>query len=497
MPPSMAEWLTGKDILITGGTGFMGKLLVEKILRCCPGVNRLYMVVRTKGGGDANARIDEYKKNVIFSVLLEKDPNIFEKLVVIPGDMTELCCGISEEHQKLLQENVSIVFHTAASVRFDDSVTKALKLNTRGTHELIKIAKGMKKLEVFEHVSTTYCHIHDQDVIGEEVYPTHLDWRELIELVDRDEEAMNALVYKLLWTQPNTYTFSKALAENIVAEAAKELPVVIVRPSVVTTTYREPLVGWTDNLNGVIGVSVATAKGVLRTFRCQPDYALGYVPGDVAINGMFVGAWSRRFFDDGKLQVFNETYHDTIAVTFNHIMEIGLGHNANHPTENYMWYPFLIMTCNTYYYHFLFFFLQLLPALIFDTLLTIAGKRRMILRLNIKIYNAAMALAYFTVRPVRFINEKYRKIHWLLSPDDQFSFAACEEGFDINVSEFILDAHFGTKKYIFKEKKEDMDRYRTVHKRLYYLHVATKVVMWSVGIWLTTKWTLLSYLNLV
>ena len=51
---SIAEFYSGKSILITGATGFMGKVMVEKLLRDCKGVECIYILVRMKRGGKEN-----------------------------------------------------------------------------------------------------------------------------------------------------------------------------------------------------------------------------------------------------------------------------------------------------------------------------------------------------------------------------------------------------------------------------------------------------------
>lgn len=85
---------------------------------------------------------------------------------------------------------------------------------------------------------------------------------------------------------PNTYTFSKRLAERLVANEFKNLPVCIVRPSIVTPANTEPCVGWVDNLNGPVGIMVAGGKGVLRSMYCKAEYNAEVIPVDFAINGL-------------------------------------------------------------------------------------------------------------------------------------------------------------------------------------------------------------------
>lgn len=55
----VTEWYRNKTVFITGGTGFMGKVLVEKLLRTCP-VRRIYLLMRSKRGvNDVNQRLED------------------------------------------------------------------------------------------------------------------------------------------------------------------------------------------------------------------------------------------------------------------------------------------------------------------------------------------------------------------------------------------------------------------------------------------------------
>lgn len=45
------EYFAEKNILVTGVTGFVGKVLVEKLLRCCDSIGDVFVLVRTKRGG--------------------------------------------------------------------------------------------------------------------------------------------------------------------------------------------------------------------------------------------------------------------------------------------------------------------------------------------------------------------------------------------------------------------------------------------------------------
>lgn len=56
---SIPEYYAGKSVLITGATGFMGKVLVEKLLRSCPEVKALYLLVRPKAGQSMQQRVSD------------------------------------------------------------------------------------------------------------------------------------------------------------------------------------------------------------------------------------------------------------------------------------------------------------------------------------------------------------------------------------------------------------------------------------------------------
>lgn len=88
-------------------------------------------------------------------------------MVAIEGDVSVIGLGFSPATLEQLKD-VSVIFHSAASVRFDDILQSAIILNTRGTHEVIKFGQSLSRLASFVHVSTTYCY-PDQRFIDEKV----------------------------------------------------------------------------------------------------------------------------------------------------------------------------------------------------------------------------------------------------------------------------------------------------------------------------------------
>lgn len=70
-PESVRDFYRGKNIFITGGSGFVGICLLEKILRVLPDHGTIYLLMRPKKGKEISERLEEIKKNQIFEILLK------------------------------------------------------------------------------------------------------------------------------------------------------------------------------------------------------------------------------------------------------------------------------------------------------------------------------------------------------------------------------------------------------------------------------------------
>lgn len=63
--PSVAETYEGKTVLLTGASGFVGKALLEKLLRACPGITRIYVLLRARRGVPPEARLQSILKEPV------------------------------------------------------------------------------------------------------------------------------------------------------------------------------------------------------------------------------------------------------------------------------------------------------------------------------------------------------------------------------------------------------------------------------------------------
>lgn len=144
------------------------------------------------------------------------------------------------------------------------------------------------------YVSTAYANCNLLD-IEEKVYPLSKPAQTLIdEILARDSDRTPAVGDPELMGRPNSYTMSKAIAENLVREKyAAHLPVVICRPSIVTHSFKEPTEGrgigmiclanifqifylftfhasgWCDSMNGLAGTLLLGGLGIARTMESK------------------------------------------------------------------------------------------------------------------------------------------------------------------------------------------------------------------------------------
>jgi len=173
-PSPMQQFYQNKSIFLTGGTGFLGKVIMEKLLRTCQ-IDSIYVLIRSKKGKDIATRMEDIVNDVVFSKLKQQDKEekFRHKIVPIEGDCSLPGLGISESDRRKLIENVQIIFHAAATVRFDEKLKLALAINVNGTKEIMLLTKQIKSLVACVHVSTAYANCNRSN-IDERIYRTKL-----------------------------------------------------------------------------------------------------------------------------------------------------------------------------------------------------------------------------------------------------------------------------------------------------------------------------------
>ncbi|XP_043467004.1 fatty acyl-CoA reductase wat-like isoform X2 [Leptopilina heterotoma] len=301
------EFYNDRSIFITGGTGFMGKILLEKLVRSLPKLKNIYLLIRPKKGKKIQERLDEFFKLEIFNPLREKNPFFGKKIIPLSGDVRKLGLGLSDEDRETLIKEVSIVIHAAATTKFDEPLKVAVPINVNSVLEIIKLCRELKKLKVAVYVSTAF--IRDNScAIEEKIYPlpmTHEEVNNTIEIINRrklskrDEEQFTRL---LLGNCPNTYIFTKSIAEGILNEKARDLPFFVFRFPIASATYKEPVTGWVDTIQGFNQLMMGLGLGVIRTLLCPDKTEVMYmVPADFACNALIASIWDT---ENGRIRFY-------------------------------------------------------------------------------------------------------------------------------------------------------------------------------------------------
>lgn len=416
----VAKAFAEKSVFITGATGFLGKVLVEKLLRDCSEIDKIYILLRSKKDEKSNERFENYKRLTVFEKLNKCQGNTLKKLVPIEGDlMVSPSVGISDANLQLIKENISFVFHCAASVKFDEPLKNAIKMNTISTRNMLDLAEKCQKLEGFVHVSTAFSNT-DKNIIHEKVYEPIYSYKTAIAFVemnrDDDLSELNDFAMK---TFPNTYVFSKNLTEKLVSDRSAAIPLAIVRPSIVCPSYKEPYPGWVDSYNGPMGVLIGAGSGILRTVHGDGDMIPDLIPCDLAVNAIIVAGASVATSENKTLQVFNCTSSTQLPITWNQFLDLSLETYKNYPSMAVIWLPGGQLCSNYYVYVGKFILLQLLPACLIDFGLLVTGRKVFAIKLQMKIFDSIKVFEYFLSRSWEWNNRNFEILHQLVSLNER------------------------------------------------------------------------------
>ncbi|KAF9571133.1 cyclin-dependent kinase inhibitor far1 [Mortierella alpina] len=284
-------------VFLTGGSGFMGKIIVEKILRSLPMVQKIYMLVRAPSKAAAYDRLEkEIFGSRIFETIKDQISNdkarleeMKRKVVPILGNLESDGLGISSEDLEMIRKDTRVFLHFAASVNFDDPLHVALELNTRGTLRALGVAQQMEQLQAFVHLSTSYVNVHMKSMyVAERIYPLPLGdpealFSKLNEMSDQELSVFERDV--LSKTYPSTYMFTKSLTEHLMQTRRKSLslPMIIVRVAIVGGALSEPVPGWCDGVNGAPAVMLTCALGAVQEWYGDETKVVDVIPVDVAV----------------------------------------------------------------------------------------------------------------------------------------------------------------------------------------------------------------------
>ncbi|XP_017054595.1 fatty acyl-CoA reductase wat [Drosophila ficusphila] len=396
----MESFFEDREVFVTGGSGVVGKALIEKLLRSC-NVKRIYVLLRPRRQLSAEQRLLRLRQATVFHVLVAEKPQELDKVVAVPGDVSLPGLGIDPAQVERLR-GVSLVYHCAATVRFDEPLRVALRLNVGGTLEALRFAEGLPLLEAFVHVSTFYSNPYLTRV-EPKYYSSPMDWRLCLRLLDEvpEDGLLDALTRKLIVGFPNTYTFTKNLAESLVNDYRHRLPLVVYRPSIVLFAVDDPSPGFSPSLMGAMGLFALVGAGILKTVYLGRDIRLDITPQDIGIKSMLWytkrGAELYRQGPPAELPVFLSSSCTHVPHTFTQIAEqmdsldlwrhSAFGKNLMIPGCHY--------TDRRWVYQSLVFAKQILPAMAVDLLLRACGQRPLLMGAVRKAYQTLEVMQPF------------------------------------------------------------------------------------------------------
>jgi len=318
--PDARVAFAGKRILLTGATGFVAKVLLEKLVRTVPDLERIVLLIRPGEGGGAHARfVREIAASSVFDPLRAARPACLERFFAervecVTGEVTEACFGLPPHRFAQLARSVDLIVNAAASVDFREPLDQALAINALSLRHLTACARVADVPLV--HISTCYVNgVHRGEMREANVAPAtafgsalprHRDgWYDVDSLLEALAQRIDrvrrrcadpadlrrrltdlgvAQARRYGWN--DTYTFTKWLGEQIALRAMHGRTLTIVRPSIVESTLAEPAPGWIEGVKVADAVILAYARGRTSFFPARRDGIIDIVPVDLVANAI-------------------------------------------------------------------------------------------------------------------------------------------------------------------------------------------------------------------
>ncbi|MBA3916004.1 MAG: SDR family oxidoreductase [Acidobacteriales bacterium] len=344
---SVRRAFAGKQIMLIGVTGFIGKVWLVNTLRELPEVGKIYLLIRRQKSNPAVRRFEKLvEESPVFDPLFErygdKLPDFLrEKVEVIEGDVSKPNFGLTAERSAELLANLDLIINSSGLTDFNPDLRDALTTNVDAAVAIADFIRRSKHAGLI-HLSTCYVAGKSDGRVAEVVRPNYnpagardfdaeREWHALHAVV-RDAEAKsesgavleelrhNALdkehaakqlqgaalenqirKNRIRWLRnyltdagtaraaelgwPNTYTLTKSIAESLLAKYGKDLPIAIVRPAIVETSVREPFAGWNEGINTSASLSYLLGTS-FRQLPSNENKRLDIIPVDSVCRGM-------------------------------------------------------------------------------------------------------------------------------------------------------------------------------------------------------------------
>ncbi len=382
----IAEGLKGKTILVTGSTGFLGKSIVEKCLRSLPEIARINLAIRSSSRRPAAERLErEVLASPAFKRLKEDLGEegfarlTTEKLGVVEIDLGRDGLGLTDAGRDQLR-GCDIVIHSAAAVEFDNPADLSAQTNLLGAARMVEALRTTGARPHLVHVSTAYVGGMLRGLVREEPpLDPGLNWRHEAQVLTSlrgavEEESRRPEVLKRLrreatsrmgpagtpavaraterlrdrWVKDglvergrvhanamgfsDIYSFTKAMAEHAVVELHGDIPLSIVRPSIIESALAEPFPGWLEGFRMAEPLILAFGRGVLQDFSGLPDALLDIIPADLVVNTVLAVAANPPH--DAKPRVYHAASGTRNPLRFRRIVDEAAAYFTEHPLRD-------------------------------------------------------------------------------------------------------------------------------------------------------------------
>ncbi|MFN2589829.1 MAG: HAD-IB family hydrolase [Actinomycetota bacterium] len=324
--------LSGKRILVTGATGFLGTALLERLLTDLPDTH-VILLIRGRADRTPRQRLDEILSGPAFGRLRSSAEEPLSELLdrrvtIVEGDVAE-----PDRLPRLPQ--VDVCYHCAATVSFDPPIDDAFRTNVLGAVGFYQALVDQGQRPYLIHVSTAYVAGSKKGVVLEAPLQHDVEWRREVdaaisarivaedasrkpEMLDRfmaaaeaehrragpmavaddaEERRRRWVTRRLIqygraraqslgW--PDVYTLTKALGERATEQLARErqLPLAIVRPSIIESSLERPRPGWIEGFKMAEPVILAYGRGAIPEFPAIPEGILDLIPVDLVVNAL-------------------------------------------------------------------------------------------------------------------------------------------------------------------------------------------------------------------
>ncbi|XP_042058311.1 fatty acyl-CoA reductase 2, chloroplastic-like [Salvia splendens] len=299
------DFFAGKNIFVTGATGLLGKVIVEKILRSTS-VGKVYLLIKAKDKEAAFNRLNcEIINSELFKCLKEKYGKSFEafvkaKVIAVVGDICHPNLGMDFESIESIRKDVNIIIHSAACTTFNERYDVLFESNVIAPQRIMRFAKTCNNLQLFTHISTAY--VTEREEAEEEegvVFEKPLNMRGGLDVADEISLLLKSSpnnidapkFYKKLGQQrasllgySTTYQLCKAMGEMCLNEMRGDVSLLIIRPACIESCHSEPLPGWIQGMRMLDPAVISYGKGLMPVSYANPKVPLDIVPVDLVAN---------------------------------------------------------------------------------------------------------------------------------------------------------------------------------------------------------------------